>query len=386
MRKRNIFILIAALTGLSMGAGYMVWRIVEARGEFVVSGIIEADDINVGSKVGGRVLKVVAREGQSVKAGEVLVLLEPYELNASLAEAQASLRQAEARLAELVAGYRTEEIEQGEAAVKQYQEDLERLLAGPRPQEIDQAKADWLAAKANQENAEKFSLRMNDLLDRQLVAHQEYDDAKTKAEEAGQRMRSAKERYELLLAGTRKEDIARARHRLSEAEARLRQLRSGFRKEEIAQARAGTDIARARVELLKTHLNETVIKSPADAVVEVLDLEPGDLVGAGRPVATLLRTQSLWVRTYLPEDKLGLVRPGLKVTVRTDSFPGRHFSGVVRRIHRQAEFTPRNVQTAEERVLQVFQMEVLVEDPEGVLRPGMNADVTLASGRGGTPN
>lgn len=202
-----------------------------------------------------------------------------------------------------MAGYRTEEIEQAEAAVKQYQEDLERLLSGPRQQEIDQAKADWLAAKANQENAEKFRQRMKGLLDRQLVANQEYDDAKTKAEEAAQRMRSAKERYESFLAGTRKEEIARARYRLTEAEARLRQLRTGFRKEEINQARAGTEIARARVELLKAQLNETVIKSPVDAVVEVSDLEPGDLVGAGRPVATLLRTQSLWVRTYLPEDK-----------------------------------------------------------------------------------
>lgn len=381
MARRNLFIFSAVIGGLLVGAGYTVWRIVDGRGEFIVSGIIEADDIHVGSKIGGRVLKVVAREGQNVKAGEVLVLLEPYELNASLAEAQASLRQAEARLAELVAGYRKEEIEQAEAAMNQYQEDLERLLSGPRQQEIDQAKADWLAAKANRENAEKFGQRMKDLLDRQLVAHQEYEDAQTKADEAEQRTRSAKERYELLLAGTRKEEVARARHRLSEAEARLRQLRSGFRKEEIAQARAGVEIARARVELLKTQLDETVIKSPVEAVVEVLDLEPGDLVGAGKPVATLLRNNSLWVRAYIPEERLSYVKPGIKVKVRVNSFSGRDFSGSVRRTHRQAEFTPRNVQTPEERVLQVFQMEVVLEDLEGVLRPGMNADVII--GRAG---
>lgn len=94
MPRRNLMILIVVITSLLMGAGYTVWRIVERRGEFTASGIIEADDIHVGSKIGGRVAKVVAREGQNVKAGEVLVLLEPYELNASLAEAQASLRQA----------------------------------------------------------------------------------------------------------------------------------------------------------------------------------------------------------------------------------------------------------------------------------------------------
>jgi multidrug resistance efflux pump len=323
------------------------------------------------------VLKIVAREGQRVKAGEVLVLLEPNEISASLAEAQASQRQAEARLAELEAGYREEEVEQAEASVKQYQEELERLLSGPRQQEIDQARADWLATKAQHENAEKFRQRMRDLIDRQLIAHQEYDDAKAKAEEAEQKMRSQRERYDLLLAGTRKEEVQRARYRLAEAEARLKQLRSGYRKEEIAQGRAGVEMARARVEVLKTQLGETVIKSPVDAVVEVLDLEPGDLVGAGKPVATLLRTGSLWVRAYLPEEKLGHVQPGLKVKIRVDSFPRRDFSGTVRRVHRQAEFTPRNVQTWEERVLQVFQTEVVIDDPDGVLRPGMNADVII---------
>lgn len=377
MSRRYLFIFALVVIGLVVGAGYTAWRVMGGGGEFIVSGIIEANDIHVGSKVGGRVLKIVAREGRSVKAGEVLVLLEPNELNASLAEAQASQKQAEARLAELLAGYREEEIEQAEASVRQYQEELERLLSGPRQQEIDQARADWLAAKAQHENAEKFRQRMRDLIDRQLIAHQEYDDAKARAEEAEQKMRSQRERYDLLLAGTRKEEVAQARYRLAEAEAKLKQLRSGYRKEEIAQGRAGVEMARARVELLKTQLSETVIKSPVDAVVEVLDLEPGDLVGAGKPVATLLRTGSLWVRAYLPEEKLGHVQPGLKVKIRVDSFPRKDFSGTVRRVHRQAEFTPRNVQTWEERVLQVFQTEVVIDDPDGVLRPGMYADVII---------
>ena len=322
--KRNFMISIVGL-GLLTAAGYAVWRTVGGEGKFVVSGVIEADDIHVGSKVGGRVLKVVAKEGQSVKAGDVLVLLEPYELRASLSESRASLKQAEARLAELVAGYRREE--------------------------VDQAKADWLAAKVQHENAEKSHKRMGDLIERKLIAHQEYDDAKAKAEEAEQKMKSVKERYDLLLSGSRQEDVA--------------------------QARASVEMARARVELLKTQLDEAVIRSPVDAVVEVLDLRPGDLVGAGKPVATLLLTNSLWVRAYLPEKRLGHVQPGLEVKIRVDSFPQKDFSGTVRRIRRQAEFTPRNVQTTEERVLQVFQTEVVIHDPDRVLRPGMNADVFI---------
>jgi HlyD family secretion protein len=164
---------------------------------------------------------------------------------------------------------------------------------------------------------------------------------------------------------------------LAEADAKRRQLQSGFRKEEIAQAKSEAEAARARVDLIRTQLDETVIKAPVDALVETLDLEPGDLVAAGKPVATLLRTGSLWVRAYLPEARLGFIQPGLKVRVRVDSFPNRDFAGVVRRIHRQGEFTPRNAQTYEERVLQVFQTEIVIDDPENVLRPGMNADVTI---------
>lgn len=375
-RKSSIILAVITLL-LLLGAGYTLWRSVNGGGDFVVSGIIEADDVHVGSRVGGRVLKVVAREGQSVKAGDILVVLEPDELNASLAEAQASLRQAEARLAELLAGFRREEVDQAEASVDQYREQLNLLVAGPRRQEIDQARANWLAAKAQYENAERFRKRMEDLRARELIAHQDYDDARTKAEEAEQKMKSERERYDLFLAGTRAEEVAQARHRLAEAEARLRQLRSGYRKEEVAQARAAMDMAKARVEVLQTQLKETVVRAPLDAVVDVLDLEPGDLVGPNKPVATLLRPGGLWVRAYLPEEKLGFVRPGLAVRVRVDSFPERDFTGVVRRVHRQAEFTPRNVQTQEERVLQVFQVEVVIQDPDQVLRPGMNADVYI---------
>ena len=375
--KKSIVLACILIGAVLLGTGYALWNMIGVKGSIVISGIIEADDIHVGSKVGGRVLKVVAREGQTVKAGEVLVLLEPRELDASLAEAQAAMRQAQAKLALLSSGYRQEEIEQGEAAVKQSQAELNQLVAGPRQQEIEQARADWLAAKAQAENSRKLQGRMEDLSKRDLIAKQDFDDAQAKAEESEQRMKAARERYDLVLAGTRTEEIERARQRLAEAEAKLRQLKSGYRKEEVAQVKSEVEAARARVELTRTQLDETVIKAPVDAVVEVLDLEPGDLVGAGKPMATLLRTNSLWVRAYLPEAKLGFVKAGVKVTVRVDSFPRRDFAGIVRRVSRQAEFTPRNVQTWEERVLQVFQTEVVIDDPDQVLRPGMNADVTI---------
>jgi len=375
--KRSTIILVVLTTALVIGAGYSYWRVNDRDGVIVISGVIEADDIHVGSKLGGRVLKVVAKRGQTVKAGETLVLLEPKEIDASYAEAQAGLRQAEAKYALLTAGFRKEEIEQAEAAAKQAQAELDQLISGPRQQEIDQAAAEWKATKAQAENAQIFLQRMEGLSKRELIAKQEYDDAVAKADEAEQKMAAARERYNLLLAGTRTEEVERGRQRLAEADAKRRQLKSGFRREEIAQAKSEMEAARARVQRMQTQLEETVIKAPVDALIDTLDLEPGDLVGAGKPVATLLITGSLWVRAYLPEARLGFVQPGLPVKVRVDSFPGKDFRGTVRRIQRQGEFTPRNVQTYEERALQVFQTEVAIDDPDNVLRPGMSADVTI---------
>jgi HlyD family secretion protein len=375
--KRSTVILIILAGILVLGTGYALWDFAAPKDALIISGIIEADDIHVGSKVGGRVLKVVAKEGQTVMEGETLVLLEPRELDASLAEAQATFRQAEAKYSLLIAGFRQEEIEQTNAATKQAEAELDQLISGPRQQVIDQAAADWMAAKAQLENARKFLKRVEDLSQRELIAKQEYDDAQVKAGETEHRMKSARERYDLLLAGTRKEEIERARQRVAETHAKLRHLRGGYRKEEIAQAKSEMEAARARVDLIRAQLYETVIRAPVDALVESLDLERGDLVAAGKPVVTLLRTGSLWVRAYLPEARLGLARPGLKVTVRIDSFPDRDFTGVIRRIHRQGEITPRNLQSREERLLQVFQTEVVIDDPDHELRPGMNADVAI---------
>src|SRR6266508_1539434 len=360
--KRSTVILIILAGILVLGTGYALWDFAAPKDALIISGIIEADDIHVGSKVGGRVLKVVAKEGQTVMEGETLVLLEPRELDASLAEAQATFRQAEAKYALLIAGFRQEEIEQADAAAKEAQAELDQLVSGPRQQVIDQAAADWMAAKAQLEHARKFLKRMEDLSQRELIAKQEYEDAQVKAGETEHRMKSARERYDLLLAGTRKEEIEHARQRVAETHAKLRHLRGGYRKEEIAQAKSEMEAARARVNLIRAQLYETVIRAPVDALVESLDLERGDLVAAGKPVVTLLRTGSLWVRAYLPEARLGLARPGLKVKIHVASSPEKDFIGIIRRIHRQGEITPAKLQTREERGLQVFQTEVVIDD------------------------
>jgi HlyD family secretion protein len=245
--KRSTAILIILAGILVVGTGYALWNITATRDAFVISGVVEADDIHVGSKVGGRVLKVVAKEGETVKEGETLVLLEPHELDASLAESQAALRQVEAKYSLLTAGFRQEEIERLDAAAKHAQAELDQLISEPRQQLIDQAAADWMTAKTQAENASKFLKRVEDLAQRELIAKQEYDDAQVKADEADHMMKSARERYDLVLAGARREEIERARERVAENNAKLQQSRSGYRREEIAQAKLEVEAARAKV-------------------------------------------------------------------------------------------------------------------------------------------
>ncbi|HEY7218542.1 MAG TPA: HlyD family efflux transporter periplasmic adaptor subunit [Candidatus Binatia bacterium] len=360
-----------------LGTGYSLWNYAGNRESVVISGYIEADDIHVGSKVGGRVLKVVAREGETVKAGEALILLEPGDLAASLAEAQANLRQAEAKYSLLNAGYRVEEIEQAEAALKQAQAEFAQLTSEPRHRQIDQAMTEWMEAKVQAEKARKTLKRAEDLSNRDLIARKEAEEALATTVEAEQKVKAARQRYDLLAAGTQQDELERSRQRVIEASAKLRQLRTGYRREEIAQAKSALEAARAKVQWIHTQLDETVIRSPADALVETLDLETGDLVGAGKSVVTLLRTGSLWVRAYLPQAQLRYVRTGEKAYIRVDSFPDRSFGGVVRRIHRQSEAGPRDAQTDESRILPVFETEVVINDPDHVLRPGMTADIAF---------
>src|SRR5205085_6117249 len=124
---------------------------------------------------------------------------------------------------------------------------------------------------------------------------------------------------------------------------------------------------------------ERQVVAPSAALVEVLDVRPGDLIAPNTPVATLLEKDQIYVRIYIPETEFGRVNVGQKAEVRVDSFPNTVFDGEVEQINQQAEFLPRNVQTLAERVHQVFGVKIRINDPTGHVRPGMAADVKLKS-------
>jgi HlyD family secretion protein len=250
-----------------------------------VSGTIEVDEVHVASRSAGRVEKIFAWEGDTLKAGTPIVQLEASELKARRDLAAAQINTA--------------------------QHDVE----------AQSAQLEFLKADAQ---------RQQDLLRRNTVSPSEAERA----------MSAAK---------AQEKNIAAARARVEQALAQLADMDS--------------------------QIQEMKIVAPTDSILEVLSVKVGDVLPANREVATLILPERLWVRVFVPEPWLGLIKLNETVRVRVDSHPGRDFSGVVEQINRKAEFTPRNVQTVEDRIKQVFGVKIHLENKEDVLRAGMSADI-----------
>ncbi len=214
--------------------------------------------------------------------------------------------------------------------------------AGPRKEEMEAAKHDWEALVAESDQARADARRAEELFAQKTISETEREQAVTRSRTLEKNVAAARSRYDLLLAGTRAERIAQARAQLAEIDSQLREMK---------------------------------IIAPSDCVLEVLSVKVGDVLAPNGVVATLLLPQHIWVRVYVPETWLGHIKLGDSVKARVDSDPGQDFAGVVEQIAREAEFTPRNVQTVGERIKQVFGIKVRLDNRQGKLRAGMAADV-----------
>jgi multidrug resistance efflux pump len=342
-----------------------------------VSGNIEADEIRLGSRVGGRVKEVLVEEGQTIEVGQLTVRLEEFDLDERQAQAEAELRVRQAALKLLEAGFREEEIAQAAARVERLKQKHQALVEGPREEEKEAARARVRSAQAQVDLARRNYDRNMAIFerDRGAVAREALDRS-TEELKAAQANKDVREQELLLLErGTRAEEIAGAKAELVEAQEAMRLLQNGSRPEDIEQAKAAVASNQAAIAILEAMRAELEIRSPVSGVVEAVDLQPGDLVAAGAPVLSIIDTSRLWIRAFIPENRLGL-QIGQKLDVTVDSFPGESFEGTVSFISRQAEFTPSNVQTPEERSKQVFRIKVDLPANDR-LRPGMAADVWL---------
>jgi len=347
----------------------------------ILSGRIEVDDVHVGSKIGGRVWKVNHEESDEVKAGEPVVLLEDMELAAQLDQAKASAAQAQANLDLLLVGTRKEDLDRAEAVVQARSAELILRKKGFREEEVREAEAQVESARSDLQFASAEYIRTKSLFEKGAVDRREMDNKQSLFDTARAKTEIALQRLALFRSGSRPEEIAMAEAQLAQARADLTRLRNGARPEEIAAQRAAVEAANANVARLQSQLEETRILSPSDAMVETLDLKPGDLVKAGEPLAVLNLKNTPWVRCYIPENHLGSIRPGDLVMVTVDSYPGEKFPGKVRRLSSEAEFTPRNIQTTEKRSELVFEVKVDILERGEKLRAGMYADVYVPKER-----
>ncbi|MBI2993915.1 MAG: efflux RND transporter periplasmic adaptor subunit [Gammaproteobacteria bacterium] len=359
MKLRYLFIAAA----IAIPAVY-AWRFFASdNGPLLASGTIEARNIKVGSKEGGRVREILAHEGDRVEAGQLLVTFDSEELEGRLMQARGHLALAKANLEKMERGSRPEEIAEARAATGGDRE------TGFRAAEVAQTQADLERAGVEAANARRNYDRARDLRERNLGSQQALDDAETGWRAAEARVRSLQQ------------GLAAAQARLEAARAVTTRVETGSRREDIDAARGEMMRAEGALKEAEARWAEREVRSPAAAVIEVLDLRPGDLVQPGAVVARLLETEQLYVIVYVPETRIGEVESGQQVDLQVDSFPGTVFRAHVEQVRQQAEFLPRNVQTPEERVHQVIGVKLHVEDPDRRLRAGMSADVTFAAGR-----
>jgi len=327
MSKRRIIpIVVLALAALGVGGWLLLRPPRGAAGEIQASGTVEATEADLGFQVGGRVDGIAYHEGDAVAAGAVVATLDAAELRARLGQARAAALAARAL--------------------------LDQLERGARPEELEQARAAADAAHARLDDARRTLDRTRTLYQGGAASREQYDQATTALDVATSQDQQASEGLRLVKAGPRVEQIEAQRAIVRQSEAA------------VAQAKAALDNAS--------------ISAPFAGVVTVRHREPGEAVSPGLPVLTLLDPNDRWVRIYVREDRVAAVHLGDAADVRCDTYPRRRYPGRVEFIASEAEFTPRSVQTAEERVKLVYAVKVSVAgDSTFDLKPGMPADVRL---------
>jgi multidrug resistance efflux pump len=376
MNAKRLLAGLALLAAVGVGLGFF-WPFHYRDQSLTLPGVVEIQEVRLGSKVGGRVESVNVVEGAIAEPRQVLVTFEAPELRAQQQQQVARLQQAEADLEKARNGPRVEEKEAAKMAVEAARERLRRLKAGPRAEEIRQARSDLESAEADLKLAVEKYQRTEDLYLKKVWPQEEMESARALRERLKGQVHRAKAYLDLLLAGTRPEEIAEAEAQLKQLQANYDLLLAGTRSEDIAAADARVAEARGKLKEIDASVEETLVRAPERVFIDVLAVRKGDLVPPNQPILRVLRADDLWVKVYVPETQLGKVRINQPAEVTVDAYPGTRFPGTVMHIQAESEFTPRNVQSVDERRHQVFGIKVRVADPKGIFKSGMAAEVTL---------
>lgn len=332
LAARLILIALPAITAVSGGC-----RSRQESESPRASGYVEATDVRVAPEAGGRVLEVFVAEGDALPAGARIATLDTADLDIALRRASAERDQARAQLRLLVAGARREDVRQASAQAESLQADIDAAAA-----ELEAAAADLARFEA--------------LLATNAGSRKQRDDAATRRRVAESRVASARQR-----ARSASEGVAR--------------LEAGARVEELDAARARLAVVEAQIEGLEKNRRDALLISPVAGIVTSTLVEAGEIIAPGTPVVVVTDLSRPWANVYVDEPVVPRLRLGQRVTLVTDG--GRRIEGPITFISPRAEFTPRNVQTAAERSRLVYRIKVTVENPDGLLKPGMPVEAEL---------
>jgi HlyD family secretion protein len=383
--------IVAVAAGLAL-AGWTWWRDRQGPRNFIqASGRIEVTEVNVSSKVTGRIAKLLVEEGTDVTSGQLIAELEGEELEAQLRQARATLQSAEAKLTQARITLRVEpttvrtQIRQAEENLRAAEERLGLLKAGSRPQEIEEGRANLRQNLARLEIARLTRDRYRGLLADGAVSKQDLDRAESDFQAAEAAVRATRERLGMLEEGSRLEDIRAAQAERDRAAAALEAARANaatldLRQQDVRVAEAAVGEAQANVRRLETQVDELKVFAPLSATVLTKAMEAGEVVASGKPIVLLGDLDHPWIKVYVTATEVGKLMLGAPARVLVDSFPQQPFRGTITWIADQAEFTPKNIQTKEERVNLVYAVKITIDNAQRKLKAGMTADAELNIG------
>jgi HlyD family secretion protein len=390
--KRTILILVILLAAALALAG--IWRSGwlkrDDKSKLHISGNIELTKVDISFKVPGKLIERAVDEGDSVKPGMLIARIDRDQMERQKMRDTAVVTSAESQFTQMqtMIALQRETLESDialrKAEQRAAQAKLDELLAGSRPQEIQQSRAAAADARAQNEQAKLDWDRAQELFKNDDISKAQFDQYRMRLDSTSAVLRQAEERLALVVEGPRKEGIESGRAEVARAAAAVRlseanRLELKRKEEDLVAHRAEIARSRAQVAMTDTQLNDTIAYSPIGGVVLVKSAEVGEVLAAGTTVVSIGDTDHPWLRGYINERDLGRIKLGDEARITTDSFPGKTYPGRISFIASEAEFTPKQIQTQEERVKLVYRIKIDVDNPRHELKSNMpvEADILL---------
>jgi HlyD family secretion protein len=390
MKKGILIILVLAALAT---AGVFTYRSLhtDAPGDIVVSGNIELNQVDIGFKTSGRLIERTVDEGDTVKKDMVIARLDREQLLRQRETAVASLATAEATLSETESALSWQratmqaDLQVKNADLSAAQSQLLQLKNGARPQELEQATDAVNAAQAQYDQAKKDWERAQTLHKDDDISTSQFDAYRTRYQSSDATLKQVKEQLALVKEGPRSETIEGAAAQVTKARAAIEMgqanaIETKRREQDVMARRGDIERAKAQIALIDSQLADTIATSPINGVVLVKAADVGEVLAPGTSVVTVGDIDHPWLRAYIREQDLGRVKVGAKAKVTTDSFPGKPYEGRISYIASEAEFTPKQIQTAEERVKLVYRIKIDIDNPRHELKSNMPADAEIMTG------